>query len=175
VSLFDLAQKSRDVRRRRGFLINKHVLAIILSATVYRDWMAVCNVPVLPLSLRPRCPKAVSSRSTSSSVLLHASTPTAATGILRCLAQSPDALCNRNDGWRDRAHASESTRDEAFFLVSLAFSSPTAGLGRLYFGTAISSSRTGLLHDISTRVEWRTRLQMRQIAAQANVWITVRA
>jgi hypothetical protein len=25
VSLFDLAQKSRDVRRRRGFLINKHV------------------------------------------------------------------------------------------------------------------------------------------------------
>ena len=32
MSLFDLAQKSRDVRRRRGFLINKHVLAIILSA-----------------------------------------------------------------------------------------------------------------------------------------------
>ena len=119
--------------------------------------MAVCNAPVLLFSMRSRCSKAVSSRSTSSSVLLHATTPTAATDLLRCLAQSPDALRSREDGWRDRAHASESTRDEAFFLVSLAFSGPTAGLGRLYFGTAISSSRTGLLHDISTRVEWRTQ------------------
>ena len=43
--------------------------------------------------MRSRCFKVVSSRSTSSSVLLHATTPTAATGILRCLLAHSNTLC----------------------------------------------------------------------------------